>query len=139
MSESLSLDNFTVGFFAILLTIAAAIAGQILTRRIIGEARIKMLHEVGGFYITVVGALYAVVLGLVVFDAMSKFQHATETVKDEAKSIMAVYSLSDQFAGKHKDDIRRLSREYVDEVIDTEWQLMGKAKRASRQGISFLT
>ena len=130
MLESLSLDKFSVGFVAILLTIAVAIAGQILTRRLIGEERLKLLHEVGGFYITVVGALYAVVLGLVVFDAMSKFQHATQTVKDEAKSIIAVYSLSDQFAGKHKDNIKRLSKEYIDEIINNEFQLMGKGQKS---------
>ena len=130
MLESLSLDTFSVGFSAILLTVAVAIAGQILTRRFFGRERLEKLHEVGGYYITVVGALYAVVLGLVVFDAMSKFQHATETVKDEAKSIVAVYSLSDQFTGKHKDNIKRLSKEYVDEIINDEWQLMGKGQKS---------
>ena len=132
MLESLSLDKFAVGFSAILLTVAVAIAGHILTRKILGKESLKMLHEVAGYYITVVGALYAVVLGFVVLDAMSKFQHATETVKDEAKSILAVYVLADQFTGKNKDNIKRLSKEYVDEIINHEMQLMGKGQKSNK-------
>ena len=96
MLESLSLDKFAVGFSAILLTVAVAIAGHILTRKILGKESLKMLHEVAGYYITVVGALYAVVLGFVVLDAMSKFQHATETVKDEANLIRSCISFSNR-------------------------------------------
>jgi hypothetical protein len=44
-----------------------------------------------------VGTVYGILHGLVVFDAMSRFQAAEKAVTSEAKSLLAVYSLSAQF------------------------------------------
>jgi hypothetical protein len=74
----------------------------------------------------IVGSLYAVVLGLVIYDAISNFQSASLCVKNEAKALLAVYSMADQFPDNGKTDIKGLTTRYVEEVMNHEWALMDK-------------
>jgi hypothetical protein len=99
---------------------------------------VKVFYEASGDFLAIVGALYGVVLGLVVFDAMSNFQDAVTTVKDEAKSLIAVYTLSEQFPDGDGKPIRRRCKEYVDEVIDNEWHLMEEGELSNKAKQSML-
>ena len=43
--------------------------GQIAFRKLLGSQRLSSCHEVGGYYFSVVGTFYAVLVGLIIFDA----------------------------------------------------------------------
>jgi hypothetical protein len=118
------IDLFAVGAFYISLFIVLSVLGQVIVKKMMGSEAIALCHEVGGYYMSIVGSLYAVVLGLVVFDAISNFQDASLAVKDEAKSLLAVYALADQFEGRGKQQIKELAAEYAQEVLENEWGLM---------------
>lgn len=68
--------------------------------------------------------IYAVTLGLIVFDAVQTFSEAGTTVKNEAKSLAAVYSLSERYPEPYRKDIQNLVYNYLDAVIASEWNLM---------------
>ena len=127
MLENFRIDDYPVGIAAILLSVAVIITCQIIITRFIGKEALRKSHEVGGYYLSLVGTTYAVLLGLVVFDAMAKFQRAEKIVQTEAKSVVAVYSISEQFP-KEEAIIKGLLRDYVDEVINNEWSMMGKGE-----------
>lgn len=123
--SGLSLDRFAVGIPVILLAVVGAISCQLLVKRVLGAQRIRQCHEVGGYYLSIVGAFYAVLLGLVVFDALGKFQDAEKTVEIEGKAILAVSALAKQFP-RQDPTLQALVTRYLDQVIDVEWEEMAR-------------
>jgi len=122
------IDRFAVGGFYISLFVLVSALGQVIVKKLMGAETIALCHEVGGYYMSVVGSMYAVVLGLVIFDAISNFQDASLAVKDEAKALLAVYSLADQFEGRGKKEVKDLAAEYAKEVVENEWQMMDQGQ-----------
>jgi len=120
---TLPLDHYVYGLPVILLAVLGAICCQLLVKRLLGAETIRQCHEVGGYYLSIVGAFYAVLLGLVVFDALGKFQNAEKTVELEGKAALAVSALATQFP-KQDARIQSLVRRYLDQVIDQEWEMM---------------
>lgn len=118
------LDVLSVGAFYIFLFVLLSAVGQILVKRWMGTETIALCHEVGGYYMALVGSMYSVILGLVIYDSISNFGTASLAVKDEAKSLMAVYSLADQFPGNGKAEVKALTQDYVKEICENEWALM---------------
>lgn len=122
---ALQLDRFPVGVAAIAFSIIAVLFCQSVLRRWISRETLRTAHEVGGYYLSLVGAFYAVLLGLVVFDAMGKFESAEKAVQTEAKALLFIYGLSEQFPTEHAT-IKSLVREYAKQVADDEWPKMEK-------------
>lgn len=123
MPQNFHLDHYTIGVPFIFLSVSLVVLTQTIFRYYMGEERIKKTHEIAGQYLALVGTFYAVLLGLVVFDAMSKFQEAEKTIEDEAKSMLTVYSLSEQFPNQ-ASYIKAHVQEYTDEVVEHELKLM---------------
>lgn len=119
MQINLNLDYYLYGIPAILLVVAILLYAQVLLRRRLGAETIRKCHEVGGYYLSLVGTFYAVLLGLVVVDAMNKFQHAELTVDKEATALLKIFSSSERFPESHQT-IAELVRNYTDEVLHRE-------------------
>jgi hypothetical protein len=127
MFQNFSLDHYPEGVAAILFSVAAVLFIQSLIEKSLGGDTLRRAHEVGGYYMALAGTFYAVLLGLVVFDAMSKFEAAEKTVQSEAKSALTVYALATQFPDS-QDVIQTLIQDYTNEVVENEWQLMAKGE-----------
>ncbi len=127
MFDNLALDRYPVGVAAITLSVAAILFCQAIVRRLISHETLKKAHEVGGYYLSLVGTFYAVLLGLVVLDAMAKFQTAERTAQSEAKALLSVFFLAEQFPGQQAA-IKSLVRNYAKEVAEVEWRLMEKGE-----------
>lgn len=123
----LLLDRYAIGVPCVLLFSALVALCQLLMRRVLGPERIRQCHEVGGYYLAIVGGFYAVLLGLIVYAAMDKFSRAESTVENEARSILGVYSLASQF-GEDGQAIRDSLARYTNEVVVNEWRLMREYK-----------
>lgn len=127
MIENFHLDHYPVGVAVILFSVATVLYLQSRLERFLGGETLRKAHEVGGYYMALVGTFYAVLLGLVVFDAMSKFEDADKTVQSEARASLAVFSLAEQFPD-HQPAIRSLVHDYVSDVVNKEWALMGRGE-----------
>jgi hypothetical protein len=131
MFAHVSLDRYPVGVAAIALSVGAVLVFQAIVRKSIGPETLKKSHEVGGYYLSLVGTFYAVLLGLVVLDAMGKFQSAEKTVQNEAKALLSIHSLSEQFPGEQAA-VKDLVKSYAREVADKEWALMEKGQVSAK-------
>ncbi|MBX9721305.1 MAG: hypothetical protein K2X81_07925, partial [Candidatus Obscuribacterales bacterium] len=49
-----------------------ALAGMFIVRRKIARSTLEACHEVGGILLSVIGTLYAILLGLIVVNAQAK-------------------------------------------------------------------
>lgn len=125
------LDYYRVGVPAIIIVTILILYTQVLVKRYVGNETIKKCHEVGGIYLALVGTFYAVLLGLIVIDAMTRFQQAEKIVSVEALSLIKIYIDAERFP-EQKDKLEKLIEEYVQETIDVEFPLMEKGETSSK-------
>lgn len=130
--EQLSLEVSTgeitggLGLFLLFLSIVFACGAQYTVLRLMNRSTLKQCHEVGGYYFSVVATLYAVLIGLVVFDAQSRFEDSKNNVETEAAAGMMVYILSKSVPGPVGESSRRHFEQYVNRVLDYEWTSMSR-------------
>lgn len=125
------LDYYWVGVPAIIITTILILYAQVLVKRYVGNDTIKKCHEVGGHYLAMVGTFYAVLLGLIVIDAMTRFQQAEKIVAAEASSLTKIYIGAESFP-ENKSKLEKLIEDYVKEIIEVEFPLMEKEEISSK-------
>lgn len=106
-----------------------AALGLLAVRRFVKAESLKASHEVGGYLLSIVGTIYAVVLGLVVVDATTKYQQAMTITEQEANCLADIYLLSNQYPEKKKEVIHDLCRAYARQLVDQEWKLMNCSRQ----------
>ena len=104
------MDTYAAGTGMIASSAVAAVAGLILLRRLGYFRNLVISHEASGQYLSIVGTLYAVLLGLIVVDAMERFQHATTLVGQESNALAELIYLAGRMPGPIKADIHRRLR-----------------------------
>ncbi len=120
----MKLDSYVSGFLMVTATAAVAVLGLVVVRRILHARDLISSHDVGGYLLSVVGTMYAVILGLIVVDAMGKFHEARLKTEQEANSLADIILLGDQMPSGERDQVRKLALDYVDLVVRVEWPTM---------------
>jgi len=126
LAEILNIENYLSGSLMIALFVLGSIGGVMLMRRYFDHDRLKHYHDVAGNMLSVGGTLYAVLLGLVVVDAMETFENARFTVDREANALANVYLLAEPFPAEKSARVRTLCRDYAAAVVNYEWPLMSQ-------------
>lgn len=119
------MNSYTLGIIFVIVSTMLAVAGMLLVRKQVGVESLTSYHEVAGYLLSVIGTLYAVLLGFVVVDAMGKQQELRVIIEHEASGVanifLSSYGLSDLDSRKRLQD---LCYEYAVEVINDEWPAM---------------
>lgn len=97
-------------------------------RRLFPAADLQDGHEATGTLLAIVGTLYAVLLGLVVVDAMARFDKAAESARMESNCLADIFLLSDQLPEPYRERVRDICRTYARQVVEVEWPAMEKAR-----------
>lgn len=79
--------GFTTGLTIILGGIVASFVLVALVRRLFSKDTLRQAHDITGNLLSVVGTLYAVLLGLVVVDALVRFETAMDVVQKESNAL----------------------------------------------------
>lgn len=108
-----------------------SVIGVILVRKFAHKRVLESHHEVAGYLLSIVGTLYAVLLGLVIVDVQSKYQQAKIVAEQEANSVADLYHLASAFKPELRVKMQTALREYVDITL-TEWD--GPRDQAVRSG-----
>lgn len=128
MPDKLYLDYYIIGIPVIFVTIILILYIQKIVRDKLGKETIIKCHEVGSYYLQVVGTFYAVLLGLIVVDSMTKFQQAQASLDQEANALVAIYSSAERFPEQRKS-LEKLVINYTNEVLNTELSLMENTEK----------
>lgn len=88
-------------------------------------------HDATGNMLAVVGTLYAVLLGLVVVDAMSQFERSMECVQQESNCLTDIFLIAQRLPEPHRGRLRSLCRTYAAQVVELEWPAMERARMSS--------
>ncbi|MDR3638175.1 MAG: DUF4239 domain-containing protein [Isosphaeraceae bacterium] len=118
------LGSYMAGFALVVGTTGLALFAQALVRRRINPDTLRACHEVGGYLLSVVGTLYAVLLGLIVVDAMAIFQEAHQTTVQEANALTDVILLAKRMPEEPRARVLQLATRYADLVVNREWDTM---------------
>ncbi|WP_406694709.1 hypothetical protein V5E97_27015 [Singulisphaera sp. Ch08] len=128
----MELDTYFMGFFLVTASAILAIIGLLTVRKLLSTRDLISCHDVGGYLLSVVGTLYAVILGLIVVDSMGSFQQARLTTEQESNSLANVLILAKQLPKPKRDEIQKHALTYIDQVINDEWPNMDEGRHSDK-------
>ena len=124
------------GWLACAVTLAAvlvACALHAIVQRIVKHETLAPHNEVAGVVLTVIGTLYAVILGFVVVVVWQGFTTASDVVASEANALANVYRLARGVSEPAGSTIRRNISDYAQAVLTKEWPRMVSTGESDRQ------
>jgi hypothetical protein len=126
------MNAYFIGFLVMFVVSAFAVGGLLVVRRVVGIEKLKSFNEVAGNSFQVVGTFYAVLLGLIVVDAMTNMTDLRGIIEQEANAVADVYILARGLPEPERTKLKSLAANYVDTVIDDEWAAMKKGKISTK-------
>jgi len=126
------MSGYLFGFVVVFITTLVSVVGMLFVRRNVSLATLATYHEVAGYMLSVVGTLYAVLLGFVIVDAMEHMQDVRGLVSMEASGLANIYLSSQGLPEAKRDTIRALCVQYAHEVIDDEWFTLQEGKYSQK-------
>jgi len=116
------------GIAIVVVGIVAALALVSATRRLFPAEELQDGHDSTGALLAIVGTLYAVLLGLIVVDAMIRFDKACDCVQMESNSLADIFLLADGLPEPYRNNIQDSCRTYAKQVVELEWPRMERAQ-----------
>jgi len=124
--------GFTTGLAIIAGGILAAICLVGLVRRTFHKEILQQAHDITGNLLSVVGTLYAVLLGLIVVDSLVHFEEAVDVVQKESNALADIFLLAGRLPAAPRERVQETCKAYAHKVVEDEWPQMARA-RASQE------
>ena len=86
-----------------------------------------------GFFLAVLGVVYAVLLAFLVVSVWQDYTDARSTTEEEANAVLDVYRLADGLPDPVGNQIQTLARTYTAVAIEDEWPAMQSGDLVSTQ------
>lgn len=140
-SLALGLPPFFLGVVCILGPVALALAGLLLTRKLIPGEFLSEHHEVTGAIFGTLGTVYGIFLAFIVATTWQYYSTTGSNLVQEARCLGDLYSNAQAFPPEFRDQARKIMRDYRDAVVDREWKCLvrGKADPLSQDLLDRLT
>lgn len=114
-----------VAEIAIVLCVAAgAVGAHFLVQRRADYRRFSSHNDVAGFLISVVGIVYAVLLGFVIVVVWERYTATQNVVNGEVAAVADVYRIAAAFPAPLRLKVRSQLAEYIGVVVRDEWPQM---------------
>jgi Protein of unknown function (DUF4239) len=113
-------------------TVLVACSVHAIVQRIVNHETPAPHNEVAGVILTVMGTLYAVILGFVVVVVWQNYTTASDVVGSEANALAKVYRLA-RGVEPAGSTIRRHISDYAQAVLTKEWPRMVSTGESDRQ------
>ena len=114
------------------LSVAASIGIglHLLVQRLVPFSRLVKHNDVAGFLFSMVGVIYAVVLGFVVIVVWEKYDTALANAQVEESAVSDLYRIAGGFPDKTRIEIRGEIKELAHVMVDQEWPAMRQVHRS---------
>lgn len=113
-------------------TVALVVLAQSLARRIPWVAKATRMNDVVGFYLGIIGVLYAVALTFVMVAAWENQDHARETADKEAQTLGTIGLLARGLPEPYAERLVDHARAYAQTAVDAEWPALGQGRESLR-------
>jgi hypothetical protein len=125
-----------LGFLVVGLSILAAHIGLRIVRRLVPLAVLETHHEVAGFIIGVLGAIYAVLLAFVVVIMWDQYGEARANIEQEANQLNSLAHLAQGFPDQTRGRLLFQMQAYAQSAIDDEWPAMEQGNESGRTQVA---
>ena len=115
------------GPLTVLAGVAIAVGIVTLVQRCFDRRVLEAGLGATGNLLAVVGTLYAVMLGLVVVDAMVRFERAIDVVQAESTSLADIHLMAERLPAEFRKRVQGACRAYAVAVVEREWPSLAKA------------
>lgn len=126
------MQTWILGIAIVGVSVLVAHVGLRLVRRMVPLPVLQTQHEVAGFIIGVLGAIYAVLLAFVVVVVWNQFEDAKSTVEKEANQLNDLSRIAQGFPPATQQRLLEGLRVYTQAVVDDEWQTMSEGKSSQK-------
>src|SRR5689334_18113907 len=126
------MHTLIVGVVIVGMSVLLSHIGLRLVRRKVPLPVLETQHEVGGFIIGVLGAIYAVLLAFVVVVVWNQFEDAKSTVEKEANQLHDLSRIAQGFSNPVRQRMLDGLRTYTQVVVDDEWRTMAEGKASPK-------
>lgn len=109
------------------LSTALSIIGVVIVRQRFHSKDFTEHHEVAGYFLAIVGTLYAVLLGLLVVNVIAKFDQARTMAETEANQCSDIWHMVGGFPLDTKRSIRVRLKNYYNEVANEDWEAVRRS------------
>jgi hypothetical protein len=120
--------NAISGLVIVILSILLSIAGMYLVRRRIPFARLKGNNEVAGFIYSMIGIVYAVLLGFIVIVVWEKYSDTENSIQEEAVHISILLRDAQPLPEATRRQLQERLLTYAKSVVEEEWKTMAKGQ-----------
>ena len=118
-------------FWILLLVLALpviAAGGALLVRSAVGPDLLARHNDVAGFIYSVIGVVYAVLLGFTAIMVWEQFRNAQEGVEREADALADLYRDAQTFPTEVREQVALRVRAYARVVLEKEWPAMAEGE-----------
>jgi len=112
------------GLLALGGSVGASLALLVLVKRLPFARKLRDTNDIAGYYITVVGTVYAVILAFMFFAVWNRFETAMDVADQEGVAALDMYRLSPGLPTPLAKRLQAEIREYTRLVLEREWPAM---------------
>lgn len=112
---------FAIHFAIILAFSVLAVVVMLWLRHRVGTDRLRRNHEVAGCVYSVIGAIFAVTVALVVDTVHDEYLTGERVASTEAIQVASLYQLAGWFPGNGEVQLKKNLLHYAGSVVNKEW------------------
>jgi hypothetical protein len=112
--------------YIVVLWITLSITCLVMLNTFWEPSRRSVHNDVIGWQIAILGTIYAVMIGFMLYAVWNNFQTAETNANNEANDLVNLYRAADGLAQVQCDQIQQYARNYVQSVITQEWPQMNR-------------
>lgn len=117
-------DNFALIFFSLMLTCLLLL----LVNHFWSAQKRRPHNDVIGWQLAVIGTIYAVMIGFMLFAVWGNYQAADINVDNEASALINLFQIADGLPKPQRDVIKKQSEAYAQAMVNEEWPAMNVGK-----------
>ncbi len=120
------------GLLVVLASVAAAVAGLLLTQRLIPLSVRERHNDTTGIIYAALYVMFGVTIGFSLFSVWQQYNTARQVVHSEAATVEQVYRLAERFPEPERTRVQELAVSYAEGTVNEEWSLMREGRSSPR-------
>ena len=120
------------GLLVVLASVAVAVAGLLLTQRLIPLPVRERHNDTTGIIYAALYVMFGVTVGFSLFSVWQQYNTARQIVQSETVAVEQVYRLAERLPEPDRSQVQELAVSYAERVVNEEWSLMKEGRSSSR-------
>lgn len=126
------MNSIAVEVSVLLAAMLLSASGVVIVRRYADVTWLERHHQIAGYFFSVIGTLYAVLLAFAVFAVWGDFKQASSNLEEEANRIGDLSRMAKGLSQPLGENVRIALASYVRSVLDDEFLAMAEDRDSPR-------